>query len=426
MEIVRFGDLYELPSSNGVSRPSAVRGDGFHMINMGELFSHSIINEIPMDRVQLSSKEQTKFFVEKGDLLFARQSLVASGAGKCSIVNNIIERTTFESHLIRVRLNKKCNPWYYFYLFQLPYNPVKTIVNQCAQAGIRGSELSKIKVPFPDIIIQDKIASILSAYDSLIENNAKRVRLLEQMAENLYKEWFVRFRFPGHEKVEMEKSKLGKIPSSFAVITMGAVFDYYIGGGWGNDEQTEEFEIEASVIRGADFPSVWHYDVSTCPQRYHKVSNYKSRQLEDGDIVMEISGGTSEQPVGRSVLVTQDMIDRFKDGKVICASFCKLIRLKKEIISPYYFYYWMKFLYDTRIIDRFQLQSTGIINFKFEPFLKKGNVMLPPMKLMQKFEKQISTIYHEINLLAKQNQQLSTQRDLLLPRLMSGKLEVKV
>ena len=320
---------------------------------------------------------------------------------------------------------------YSYVLYLLRYNlPYIQLVGGGSGSGtpiISKSKFSKFKfLTEENLSVQRKIASILSAYDSLIENNAKRIRLLEQMAENLYKEWFVRFRFPGHEKVEMEKSKLGKIPSSFAVITMGAVFDYYIGGGWGNDEQTEEFEIEASVIRGADFPSVWHYDVSTCPQRYHKVSNYKSRQLEDGDIVMEISGGTSEQPVGRSVLVTQDMIDRFKDGKVICASFCKLIRLKKEIISPYYFYYWMKFLYDTRIIDRFQLQSTGIINFKFEPFLKKGNVMLPPMKLMQKFEKQISTIYHEINLLAKQNQQLSTQRDLLLPRLMSGKLVVKV
>ena len=64
MEIVRFGSLYSIPTSNGVSRPSAVRGQGFHMINMGELFSYDFINEIPMDRVLLSEKEQEKFFVE--------------------------------------------------------------------------------------------------------------------------------------------------------------------------------------------------------------------------------------------------------------------------------------------------------------------------------------------------------------------------
>jgi len=394
---------------------------------MGELFSFDVINEMPMERVFLSDKEQKKYLVKKGDLLFARQSLVAAGAGKCSIVNNILEPTTFESHLIRVRLDEtRCCPRYYYYLFKLPDNPIKTIVNQCAQAGIRGSELQKIKVPLPMLAEQRRIASILSAYDNLIENNNRRIRLLEQMAENLYKEWFVRFRFPGHEKAEFVASKLGKIPSSFSVTNMGDVFEEYIGGGWGNDEVSEEFPISASVIRGADFPSVWHYDVSTCPKRFHKKSNYKSRQLHDGDIVMEISGGTSEQPVGRTVLVTQDLIDRFEGGRVICASFCKMINLNKEKISPYFFYFWMHYLYDTRIIDRFQLQSTGIINFKFEPFLKKGIVMLPSKDVMLSFDKHIIPLFKEINQLAIQNDKLSRQRDLLLPRLMSGKLEVKL
>lgn len=94
-------------------------------------------------------------------------------------------------------------------------------------------------------------------------------------------------------------------------------------------------------------------------------------------------------------------------------------------MSPYYFYYWMKFLYDTRIIDRFQLQSTGIINFKFEPFLRRGDVVLPPKEVMLAFEKQVSLCHKEMNQLAKQNSLLARQRDLLLPRLMSGKLEVK-
>lgn len=426
MDVIHFGELYSIPTSNGVSRPSAVRGEGFHMINMGELFSNNIINEMPMERVKLSLKEQEKYLVKKGDLLFARQSLVASGAGKCSIVNNIIEPTTFESHLIRVRLDeKKCFPRYYYYLFQLPYNPVKTIVNQCAQAGIRGSDLAKIKVPIVSLKTQCSISETLSTYDNLIENNSKRICLLEQMTANLYKEWFVRFRFPGHEADRLVASKLGKLPSSFRVANMGSIFDYYIGGGWGNDDISDDYPVEASVIRGTDFPNVSRYDISSCPKRYHKISNYKSRQLVDGDIVMEISGGTSEQPVGRTILVTQEMIDRFKDGKVICASFCKLIRLNKAAVSPYFFYYWMQYLYDTRIIDRFQLQSTGIINFKFEAFLRKGMVMLPPMEIMQQFDNYIIPIFKEINALATQNEILARQRDLLLPRLMSGKLEVK-
>ncbi len=284
--------------------------------------------------------------------------------------------------------------------------------------------IKKIKIDLPTLPAQCRIASILSAYDNLIENNTRRIRLLEQMAENLYKEWFVRFRFPGHESVEFTETKLGNIPTSFCVTTMNEVFEYYIGGGWGNEEMSEYFPISASVIRGADFPSIWHYDISTCPKRFHKVSNYKARQLQDGDIIMEISGGTSEQPVGRTVLVTQEIIDRFEECRVICASFCKLIRLKKDKVSPYFFYYWMHYLYDTRIIDRYQLQSTGIINFKFEAFLKKGILMLPPKDLQDAFNKQIIPIYIEVNKLACQNELLARQRDLLLPRLMSGKLDV--
>ena len=300
-------------------------------------------------------------------------------------------------------------PRYVYYFLQMMH-----LEQYNAGAGVptlNQNHLHSLKIKIHEKKLQQKIASILSSYDRLIENNTK--------------EWFVRFRFPEHENVEMVKSKYGRIPSNFNIIQMQDVFDYYVGGGWGQENMSNDFSEEASVIRGADFPKVCQYDISTCPRRFHKKSNYRSRQLEDGDIVMEISGGTSEQPVGRTILVTQSLIDRFDNGKVICASFCKLIRLRKNVISPFFFYYWMKFLYDTRIINRFQLQSTGIINFKFEPFLRKGDVMLPPTNVMNSFESHVVPIHKEMNKLAQQNQLLTRQRDLLLPRLMSGKLEVK-
>lgn len=313
---------------------------------------------------------------------------------------------------------------YYYLKANLPY--IKLFGTGATFPEISGSSMKKIKLEFfKDVAYQKKVADVLFTYDALLEKNNKRIELLEKLANSIYKEWFIRFRFPGHEKYEMVSSKLGNVPSSFAITNMSSVFDYYIGGGWGNDDYSDEYPVEASVIRGADFPGAWRFDVSSCPRRYHKVSNYKSRQLVDGDIVMEISGGTSEQPVGRTVLVTQDMIDRFQNKKVICASFCKLIRLKKKVISPYYFYFWMHYLYDTRIIDRFQLQSTGIINFKFESFLKKGLVIIPPKEIMTAFDAQIVPIFKAMNQYARQNELLSHQRDMLLPRLMSGKLEVK-
>ena len=363
--------------------------------------------------------------VKKGDVLL---NITGDSVARTCVVPDNVLPARVNQHVAIIRPKDDVDSRYLNYYLASPTMQgylLNVASTGASRNAITKAMIEKLVIPIPDLDIQRRIASILSTYDNLIENNNRRIRLLEQMAENLYKEWFVRFRFPGHEKVELVNSKIGKIPSSFTVTTMNGVFEDYIGGGWGNDEKTEEFPILASVIRGADFPSVWRYDLSTCPKRYHKVSNYKSRQLQDGDIILEISGGTSEQPVGRTVLVTQDMINRFEDGKVICASFCKLVRLKKNKISPYYFYYWMQYLYDTRIIDRYQLQSTGIINFKFEAFLKNGILMLPPKELMMAFEKQIVPLLKEINQLAMQNENLTRQRDLLLPRLMSGKLEVK-
>lgn len=351
-------------------------------------------------------------------------AIIGRQGAYCGNVKFVTGKAYMSEHaIVAVTKPEHCNR---FFAYKLAMLDLGRFSGQAAQPGLSVGMLSRLKMEMPELPIQRKIAQILSTYDDLIENNTMRIQLLERMAENLYKEWFVRFRFPGHEESTLAKSKLGSIPSSFKVLSMGEVFDYYIGGGWGNDDYSEAFPISASVIRGADFPKIYNYDISTCPNRFHKVSNYKSRQLADGDIVLEISGGTSEQPVGRAVLITQELIDRFEGGRLICASFCKLIRLKKEMVSPYFFYYWMQYLYNTRIIDRYQLQSTGIINFKFEAFLKKGFVMLPSQGLMQAFDKHIIPLHKEINKLAQQNEILARQRDLLLPRLMSGKLEVKI
>lgn len=200
---IRFGDLYAIDSRNGLSKPSKVRGQGYKMINMGELFANDRIYDIPMELVPLKDSEKEKAKVEEGDLLFARQSLVLEGAGKCSIVMDVSDLTVFESHLIRVRLKKSANPMFYYYYFKSPLSPVKTIVSQCAQAGIRGSELQELDVVYPNIETQNKIAQILSKYDDLIENNQKQIKLLEEAAQRIYKEWFVDLRFPGYDKCKI-------------------------------------------------------------------------------------------------------------------------------------------------------------------------------------------------------------------------------
>lgn len=126
---IRFGDLYAVDSRNGLSKPIKIRGSGYKMINMGELFANDRIYDIPMELVPLKDSEKNNAKVEVGDLLFARQSLVFEGAGKCSIVMEVSPLTVFESHLIRVRLKDNVNPVFYYYYFRSTLSPMKSIVS---------------------------------------------------------------------------------------------------------------------------------------------------------------------------------------------------------------------------------------------------------------------------------------------------------
>src|SRR5579883_414571 len=151
---VEFGQLYAVPSRNGLNRPRGVRGTGYKMVNMGELFAYDRISDQPMERVAMSEREQFVYSVQVGDLLFARQSLVADGTGKCSIIHSVQEVTTFESHIIRVRLRQEVAiPAFYYYYFRSPQGRgnIQTLVMQVAAAGIRGSELSTLQVPLPPL-----------------------------------------------------------------------------------------------------------------------------------------------------------------------------------------------------------------------------------------------------------------------------------
>lgn len=383
MEYVRFGDLYSNSSSNGLSRPSAVRGKGFRMIGMGELFAHNIIQDMEMERVLMNDKEQAKFFVEEGDLLFARQSLVASGAGKCSIVSSLSENTTFESHLIRVRLNKaKCNPLYYFYLFQLPYNPIKAIVNQCAQAGIRGSELCKVKVQKPDIKVQNKVASILSKYDTLIENNTKRIRILEKMAENLYKEWFVRFRFPGHENVKM----VNGLPNGWKKGALSDVCEFKRGK-----------NITSSEMKDGTIPVI---SAGITPSGFHSHAN-----VYGISVTMSSSGANA----GYIAVHYSD----------IWAADCSYI---EEASTPCIYYVYELLNNIRSIINNFQRGAAQ--PHVYPKDINRIKMIIPSEDIRKKANEKIGVIHRQIDNLQRQNSLLARQRDLLLPRLMSGKFEV--
>ena len=171
---VQLKELLSEPTRNGLTKPKAIRGQGVPMIAMGEVFANNRIYSIQMERVPVTDKELLTSSIYDNDLLFARQSLVLEGAGKCCIVKEVNEPTVFESHLIRVRVDKtKALPdyiYYYFNSYQGREN-IKTIVEQVAAAGIRGSDLVNLYIPIPPVTVQQQIVQVLMNIDDKIAVN---------------------------------------------------------------------------------------------------------------------------------------------------------------------------------------------------------------------------------------------------------------
>jgi type I restriction enzyme S subunit len=279
-------------------------------------------------------------------------------------------------------------------------------------------DIQKFKIRIPQVSEQNSIVAILNSYTRLIDLNNDRCKNLESECSELFKEWFVRMRFPGSKAVTFEKG----IPIDWEVKSIGCVVNYHIGGGWGSDVQDKIFSTSGYVIRGTDLPNIKSGIANLEVLRYHKLSNIKSRELQEGDIIFETAGGSEGQPLGRTCYITQEILDAYGD-KAIAASFCKQIRTTS--IPSMYLYYFLNYLWDTGMIETYQVQSTGISNFQFEPFLKFQQIILPDKNLMQKFHDIVLPMHKQIATLGTQNTKLREIRDRLLPRLISGKLQVK-
>jgi type I restriction enzyme S subunit len=174
-----------MPLRSGVTVAASDRGAGIKMLNMGELFRYPQIPDVEMARVDLGKFDPERVLLRPGDLMFARRSLTLEGAGKCSIVKEINEPTTWESSIIRARLdNAVAHPPYYFYFFRSPLGRrlVETIVEQVAAAGIRLSELRTLTVPLPDLREQQAIAEVLGALDDKIAANARLVESADALS----------------------------------------------------------------------------------------------------------------------------------------------------------------------------------------------------------------------------------------------------
>ena len=366
---------------------------------------------------ELGLKNSSSNLIPKGNVIIPTRM----GLGRC-VVNTV--DLAINQDLKALIPKKSLNKIYLLYLMKSLSEQVQLLGCGTTVKGIRIEQLVDLEVNIPTIIVQENVAKILSNYDDLIENNNKRIKILEEMAQKIYKEWFVDFKFPGHETTTFKDSPLGKIPNNWEVKPMEKLLIHQIGGGWGNEIKTDKYNTPAYVIRGTDIPNGRQGCIENCPLRYHTSSNLKTRTLNENDIVFEVSGGSKGQPVGRTLILNKNLFNQFKNN-VICASFCKLLRVDQTQIIPEYIYLHLLNIYNNGEIEKYQTQSTGIINFKFNFFLENEKILIPKQNIISKFEKIIKPIFDEIFLLGNKNQVLKQTRDTLLPRLISGEINVE-
>lgn len=280
-----------------------------------------------------------------------------------------------------------------------------------------------IGIKLPPLAQQYEIGKLLSSLDTKIKLNRQINQNLEAMAKQLYDYWFVQFDFPdengkpykssGGKMVWNEKLKR-EIPIGWKDITFNSFINKNKAGDWG-DDIPKDGTIKVGCVRGADI-----IKLNDVPTRYI-TSKHSNRLLEDGDIVIEVSGGSPIQATGRVALITNGVIER-NGGALVCSNFCQSFSMKKRVFSEYFYYLW-KNLYDNDNMFNFEGKTSGIKNFQTEIFLA-NHWFEVPKQLIETFHAVVSQYHLMIDQNIAESNNLIKLRDELLPLLMNGQVSV--
>ena len=181
--------------------------------------------------------------------------------------------------------------------------------------------------------------------------------MLNKLLQYLYEDWFL------SKKIDEKLVPSNEIESN----KISEFIEFSINGGWGNEETSSDFSQKAYVVRGTDIPDVARGMYSDTPLRFHKYSNYETRKLIKGDIIIEISNGNINN-VGRSLFVDESLLNVFSN-ECICASFCKMIR-PKNLKFSYFLDQHIKYIYTNNKMYVYKSQgANGINNFRFDDMM---------------------------------------------------------
>ena len=413
-----FAQLLVEPVRNGIYKKKEFHGRGVKIVNMGELFANPRLRDVHMRRVELSELEQHRFGVQAGDLLFARRSLVAEGAGKCCVVLEINEPTAFESSIIRARPDpKKADSLFLYYYFNSPVglHALDTIRRQVAVAGITGTDLAQLPLEVPPLPEQRAIAHVLGTLDDKIELNRRMNETLEAMARALFKSWFVSFE-PVRAKMEgrwrrgeslpglaadlydlfpdrLVDSELGEIPEGWEVKALGEVIGIH-------DSKRIPLNSRQRAERQGPYP---YYGAAG-------IMDYVDDYLFDGIYVLIGEDGSVVDDEGYPVV-------QYVWGQFWVNNHAHVLTGKSPMTNEHLF----MLLWQIEVLP----YVTGAVQPKLsQTNLKSIPMVAAPDEVCRAFSGVIQPFFTNLRILTDQSRALATQRDALLPGLVSGKVRV--
>lgn len=285
---------------------------------------------------------------------------------------------------------------------------LKSISTGAATKFLTLALLKSLEVEYPPLETQHTIASILSAYDDLIENNTRRIKILEEMARLVYREWFVNFRFPGHEQVRMVDSPLGLIPEGWEVKALGEVCKVLPGYAF-KSKDWQLSGIPVIKIKNISSDSTVNLQEIDCVPLEILTSKVEKYLLKNGDFLIAMTGATAGK-VGKL---------RYKSQVLLNQRVAKIEPIKG--VSEY--------IWNIITSEEYQKLLFNLADGAAQPNMSGSQiegmeVVLPSQKIIDKFEHLVSPMSSEIDTLLLKNQNLRQTRDLLLPKLISGEIAV--
>lgn len=381
-------------------------------LNKQESYPVIDIDKITPGYKTVKSEESIEYTGQSGakfqdhDVLFARITPCLEN-GKMAIADTDGKNGIGSTELFVFRgIDGVSDTDYVYYLLCMKHIRQLAANSMTGASGRQRADLDfikRIQWDFPDIEMQKKIASVLSAYDNLIEVNNKRIKVLEQMAENLYKEWFVRFRFPGHETVEFEN----RIPKGWEIKRISEIGEV-VGGGTPSTEHQEYWNGTIPWLTPADLASFTDVYISSGNAFITEVGLQKSstQLLPKNTVVL-----SSRAPIGYVAIAKNSICTNQGFKSVICDT---------EYIEPIFLYYFFK--HNKDLLESFASGSTFLELSGGR--LKRIKLIIPPIGIQKQYVNTVENWLTETDVLRRENNNLIKQRDLLLPRLMNGKLEV--